>query len=87
MNWHKPLALALVCLFGAAILPIQSRLNNDARAAHLRKTALNLDLRERIGQAGQRIQTGGGLAILNLAQHAATDAGFAGDLGNGQVLL
>ena len=52
MNWHKPLALALVCLFGAAILPIQSRLNNDARAAHLRKTALNLDLRERIGQAG-----------------------------------
>ena len=52
MNWHKPLALALVCLFGAAILPIQSRLNNDARAAHLRKTSLNLDLRERIGQAG-----------------------------------
>lgn len=52
MNWRKTSALALVFLFGAAILPIQSRLDTAARAAHFRKTALDLNLRERIGQAG-----------------------------------
>ncbi len=52
MKWRKTSSLALLCLFGASLLPIQARLNNDARAAHLRKTALNLNLRERIGQAG-----------------------------------
>ena len=52
MNWRKTSALALIFLFGAAILPIQSRLDTAARTAHFRKTALDLNLRERIGQAG-----------------------------------
>ena len=45
-------ALALLAAFGAAILPFQARLAAGAKAAHFRSTALDLDLREQIGQMG-----------------------------------
>ena len=52
MTWRKIAALGLLCLFGASMLPLQSRLQQEAEAAHFHKTTLTIDLRERIGQAG-----------------------------------
>ena len=52
MIGRKIAALALLCLFGAAVLPLQSRLQSEGEAAHFRKTTLSINLRERIGQAG-----------------------------------
>lgn len=52
MTWRKIAALALLCLFGASVLPLQSRLQREAEAAHFHKTTLTINLRERIGQAG-----------------------------------
>ncbi|MEI8293137.1 MAG: hypothetical protein WCG66_03995 [bacterium] len=52
MNARKFAALGLLCLFGGAALPLQFRLQCEAQAAHFHKTALSIDLRERIGQAG-----------------------------------
>jgi hypothetical protein len=52
MNRRKIAALALLCLFGAAVLPLQSMLQREAQAAHFQKTTLSINLRERIGQAG-----------------------------------
>lgn len=45
-------ALLLLALFGAAMVPLQTALSREAAAAHFRKTTLDIDLRERIGQAG-----------------------------------
>ena len=52
MKHRKIAALGLLCLFGAAVLPLQSMLQREAQAAHFQKTALSINLRERIGQAG-----------------------------------
>ncbi len=52
MTWRKIAALALLCLFGASVLPLQSSLQREAEAAHFHKTTLTINLRERIGQAG-----------------------------------
>ena len=52
MNRMKIAALALLCLFGAAVLPLQSMLQREAQGAHFQKTTLSINLRERIGQAG-----------------------------------
>ena len=49
---NRLLAAVLLFLSGAALVPFQERLAAEAQAAHLRKTDLNLDLRERIGQMG-----------------------------------
>lgn len=45
-------SIALLLLFGGTIIPFQQHLERMARSAGFRKTALNLDLRERIGQLG-----------------------------------
>lgn len=45
-------AVFLLAVFGAALLPLQMSLERAAKAAHFRKTDLNLDLRERVGQMG-----------------------------------
>jgi hypothetical protein len=52
MNRRKAAALVLLCLFGAAVLPLQVLLQREAQAAHFQKTTLSINLRERIGQAG-----------------------------------
>lgn len=52
MNARKIAAFALLCLFGALVLPLQLQLEREAEAAHFHKTTLNINLRERIGQAG-----------------------------------
>ncbi len=52
MRWRQVAAVLLLALCGAAMLPLQSQLAREAAAAHFRKTALDIDLRERIGQAG-----------------------------------
>jgi hypothetical protein len=52
MTWRKIAALGLLFLFGASVLPLQSRLQREAEAAHFHKTTLTINLRERIGQAG-----------------------------------
>ena len=52
MNGRKFAALLLLALFGAAILPLQSKLQSEAATAHFHKTTLSIGLRERIGQAG-----------------------------------
>lgn len=49
---RRSLAVILLAAFGAAVLPLQIRLAEEAKAANFRKTALSLDLRERIGQMG-----------------------------------
>lgn len=49
---RRLLAVVLLAVFGAALLPLQIRLAAEAKAAGFRKTAINLDLRERIGQMG-----------------------------------
>lgn len=45
-------AVFLLAVFGAALLPLQMSLEQAAKTAHFRKTDLNLDLRERVGQMG-----------------------------------
>jgi tetratricopeptide (TPR) repeat protein len=45
-------AILLLALCGAAMIPLQVSLSREAVSSHFRKTTLDLDLRERIGQAG-----------------------------------
>lgn len=52
MRWRQVAAVLLLALCGAAMLPLQIRLAREAAEAHFRKTALDIDLRERVGQAG-----------------------------------
>jgi len=53
MKVRRPLAaLLLLAICGAFLLPFQAHLAGQAKAANFRKTALDLDLRERIGQMG-----------------------------------
>ncbi len=49
---RKFAALCLLALFGAAMIPVESALDASQRAALLRSTRLDLDLRERVGQMG-----------------------------------
>jgi hypothetical protein len=46
------LVLGVIVLFGAGKLPFEERLTNQHRAAYFHGAQLNLDLRQRIGQAG-----------------------------------
>ena len=52
MNLRKVLAIVLLLVFGAAMLPLQGFVARQAQAAHFRKTSLDIGLRERIGQSG-----------------------------------
>ena len=52
MRARRLVAVLLLAAFGAALLPLQIRISNEARAAGFRKTDLSLGLRERIGQMG-----------------------------------
>ena len=52
MTARKVLALFLLLLSGAVLVPFEQHLEGAARAAHLRKNDLSLGLRERIGQMG-----------------------------------
>jgi hypothetical protein len=52
MRWPPIVSVILLALNGAAMLPIQDRLAHEAQTAHFQKTTLDIDLRERIGQAG-----------------------------------
>jgi len=49
---RKALAILLLAVFGAALIPFQRNLDATQKAAGLRKTTLDLDLRERLGQMG-----------------------------------
>ncbi len=49
---RRAIAVILLAVAGAALLPLQMAVDRAARAVHLRKTELNLDLRERVGQMG-----------------------------------
>lgn len=49
---RKILVLVALLLFGGLKLPIEVALDQDQQAAMLRQTRLDLDLRERVGQAG-----------------------------------
>jgi len=49
---RKLLALGFLVLFGAGLIPFQAHLAQEAKLAHFRKTALDLGLREQIGQMG-----------------------------------
>ena len=46
------LAVLLLAVFGAVLIPWQSELQRTAQAAHFRTTPLTLGLREQIGQSG-----------------------------------
>jgi len=46
------MAVLLLALFGAVLIPWQSELQRTAQEAHFRKTPLTLGLREQIGQSG-----------------------------------
>lgn len=52
MTWRLPAACALVLAIGAATLPLQVRISEEAAQAHFRQTPLTLGLREQIGQSG-----------------------------------
>jgi len=52
MILRRMLSVVLLAAFGAAVIPFQISLAAHAKAAQLRSTALNLELRERIGQMG-----------------------------------
>lgn len=52
MRWRQVAAVLLLAICGAAMLPLQNRLAREAADAHFRKTTLDIDLRERIGQSG-----------------------------------
>ena len=75
MRWRQVVAVLLLALSGAAMLPIQSRIAREAQAAHFQKTTLDIDLRERIGQAGFLAALSGFrsplAAILWIEAHAA----------------
>jgi hypothetical protein len=45
-------ALVILAACGALLLPLQLWIDEAAKAANFRKTSLNLDLRERVGQMG-----------------------------------
>ncbi|MBN8710625.1 MAG: hypothetical protein BGO12_11455 [Verrucomicrobia bacterium 61-8] len=49
---RKSVAILILLTVGALLIPVESRINADQRAAHLRKPTLDLELRERIGQMG-----------------------------------
>lgn len=49
---RRILAVVFLGVFGAALLPVQTALNQAQRNAHLRQTPLNMSLRERVGQMG-----------------------------------
>lgn len=52
MIGRRLLAVAMLAVFGWAKLPYETALDKAQRAANFRTTALNLDLRERVGQMG-----------------------------------
>lgn len=52
MRRRQVAAVLLLAFCGAAMLPLQGRIARAAASAHFRKTTLDIDLRERIGQAG-----------------------------------
>lgn len=52
MNRRLVAAVGLLALGGAAMVPLQIRVAREAADAHFHKTALDIGLRERIGQAG-----------------------------------
>lgn len=52
MGWRNWVAGAVLLFFGAVRLPFETALDEEQRAAMLRQTALNLDLREQVGQTG-----------------------------------
>lgn len=49
---RKVIAILLVVVFGMAKMPLETALTANQKAAHLRKTTLDLSLRERVGQMG-----------------------------------
>lgn len=49
---RKAIAIALVAVFGAAKMPLEQSLDKAQRAANLRTVAIDLGLRERVGQMG-----------------------------------
>lgn len=49
---RKIIAVVLLGVFGAIKMPLESSLDARQKAAHLRKTVLDLSLRERVGQMG-----------------------------------
>lgn len=49
---RKLAAILLLAVIGAVLIPIQQAIDAAQKNAGLRKTALNLDLRERVGQMG-----------------------------------
>ena len=49
---RRILAVVFLGVFGAALLPVQTALNQAQRDAHLRQTPLDMSLRERVGQMG-----------------------------------
>ncbi len=49
---RKIIAVVLLGIFGALKMPLESALDASQKAAHLRKTVLDLSLRERVGQMG-----------------------------------
>jgi hypothetical protein len=75
MKWRQVAAVLLLALSGAAMLPMQGRLAQEAQAAHFQKISLDIDLRERIGQAGFLAALSGFrsplAAILWIEAHAA----------------
>lgn len=49
---RKAVAILILLAVGGMLIPLESGLDAEQKAAHLRKPALNLDLRERVGQMG-----------------------------------
>lgn len=49
---RKVAAIVALAICGAALLPFENKLSEEQKAANLRKTDLNLDLREKVGQMG-----------------------------------
>lgn len=49
---RKVVAILILAVFGAILIPLQTRLETEQKDAHLRKPVLGLDLRERVGQMG-----------------------------------
>lgn len=52
MRARRWIVFFLLAVFGIAVLPLQIRLDSEAKAANFHRTPLNLDLREQIGQMG-----------------------------------
>lgn len=49
---RRLLAIVLLGVFGALMIPLQNALDAAQKSAHLRQISLNLGLRERVGQMG-----------------------------------